>query len=187
MDAVSSPPLDETPEAALRGRLRKMREAAGLSQGELGVQLGREQSWASRIERGSHIELHEIEAWARVCGSSVRVEWGPGEAGAQVAVSPDRVRAVEQLAELSPEDLELLARAAALLASAPTARDRLAFEVRMWEREAHAAAVTSTVAAVASRLGAVLHGDDAEAMRLLQERRGISPAPPVAARKTGAR
>jgi transcriptional regulator with XRE-family HTH domain len=156
--------------AKLGVALRSARKAANLSQGELAEKLNEQQSWVSRMERGENpIEIPKMVAWFLACGQGVGLQWG--EAGTlPVTRVPDAIEA------LPAADRELLARAAPLLDRAPTARKRLAFDVEMWGEEARAAAVTATVASVAAQISGALQGRDADVLRILQERVGLTPA-----------
>lgn len=65
--------------AALPPFLRRMREAAGLTQRELGDRLTRPQSWVYNCETGNRrVDVTEFVAWARGCGVD------PGEALARL-------------------------------------------------------------------------------------------------------
>lgn len=49
--------------------LRALREAAGLTQRDLGERLGRPQSWVYNCETANRrVDLTEFIAWARACG-----------------------------------------------------------------------------------------------------------------------
>jgi transcriptional regulator with XRE-family HTH domain len=49
--------------------LRALREAAGLTQRDLGDRLGRPQSWVYNCETGNRrVDVTEFAAWARGCG-----------------------------------------------------------------------------------------------------------------------
>lgn len=61
--------------------LKGMRETAGLTQRDVGQQLGRPQSWVHNCETGNRrVDVGEFAAWATACG----VE--PGEAFRQYLV-----------------------------------------------------------------------------------------------------
>jgi transcriptional regulator with XRE-family HTH domain len=56
--------------------LRGLREAAGLTQRELGGRLGRPQSWVYNCETGNRrVDLTEFVAWARACGRDPAAEF----------------------------------------------------------------------------------------------------------------
>jgi transcriptional regulator with XRE-family HTH domain len=52
----------------LRGLLRELREAAGLTQRQLGARLGKPQSWVHNGETGNRrVDVAEFAAWASAC------------------------------------------------------------------------------------------------------------------------
>jgi transcriptional regulator with XRE-family HTH domain len=54
----------------LPGFLRTLREAAGLTQRDLGGRLGRPQSWVYNCETGNRrVDVTEFAAWAVACGA----------------------------------------------------------------------------------------------------------------------
>ncbi len=54
---------------AVPGRLRSVREAAGLTQRALGDRLGRPQSWVYNCETANRrVDVMEFAAWCRACG-----------------------------------------------------------------------------------------------------------------------
>src|SRR4051794_30470497 len=59
-----------TPEyERLRLLLRSLREAAGLTQRDLGQRLNRPQSWVHNCETGNRrVDVTEFVSWARACG-----------------------------------------------------------------------------------------------------------------------
>ena len=58
----------------LRAFLRGLREAAGLTQRELGAQLGRPQSWVYNCETGNRrVDVTEFSVWATACGKEPKV------------------------------------------------------------------------------------------------------------------
>lgn len=113
-----------SPRAALAGRLRALRQRARLHQAELGEQLGHTQSWVARVETcAAGIELHEAEAWAKTCGSTLSVVIAAGPHESLLPIAP----------ELDEEGRALLRRAATALVLHPPARRRLRFEIEEWE------------------------------------------------------
>jgi len=55
-------------------RWRQAREEAGLTQDQVGRQLGRPQTWVSKCELGERrVDFMELEDWAAGCGKSL--EW----------------------------------------------------------------------------------------------------------------
>lgn len=89
-------------------RLRRVREARGISQDALGRQLGRNQRWISQRETGQvRTSVEEAEAIAAALGYSADLAIAP-------AGSMDRL--LDAAAEASPEDIE---RAADLLEALP--------------------------------------------------------------------
>ena len=49
--------------------LRRLREEAGLTQRELGVRVGRPQSWVYNCESANRrVDVTEFVAWCRACG-----------------------------------------------------------------------------------------------------------------------
>jgi transcriptional regulator with XRE-family HTH domain len=163
--------------------LRALREEADLTQGELGAKIGRDQTWVSRVEkRVSEIRIDEIEAWTAACGKPARIDWSGGEPAVEAA--PEQTPALRRLAALAPADLDLLATAGELLAEAPTARDRLAFEVKCWLKEAREVQVRAALAAVSANLTGALQGDDDATLAIMRRKHGVpEPAPPAATRK----
>lgn len=115
------------PLAQLLRRIRGQR-----TQAEIGEQLGHEQTWCARVENGlSSIEIHEAQAWARLCGREL----------ALVEHTP-RTQQLDVLAALLDDDeLRLLERTARALRLAPGARRRLAFDLDEWEGDAAEAIV----------------------------------------------
>lgn len=62
------------PQWTLEDRLRKARQAAGLSQGELADIIGVARQTVSNSERGTHRAVRVVhKAWAEACG--VPIEW----------------------------------------------------------------------------------------------------------------
>jgi transcriptional regulator with XRE-family HTH domain len=54
--------------------LRKLREAANLTQRDLGEKLSKPQSWVYNCETGNRrVDVTEFIAWARACGVEPRV------------------------------------------------------------------------------------------------------------------
>src|SRR5205814_9239255 len=57
--------------------LRALREAAGLTQRELGERLGKPQSWVYNCETGNRrVDVAEFAAWARGCDTDPRDAFG---------------------------------------------------------------------------------------------------------------
>jgi transcriptional regulator with XRE-family HTH domain len=57
--------------------LRAMREAAGLTQRDLGAALGKPQSWVHNCESGNRrVDVTEFVAWARACGADPTTAFG---------------------------------------------------------------------------------------------------------------
>ncbi|OWK41226.1 helix-turn-helix domain-containing protein [Fimbriiglobus ruber] len=60
--------------ARLPGFLRDLREAAGLTQRDLGRAVGRPQSWVFNCETGNRrVDVTEFAIWATACGTDPRV------------------------------------------------------------------------------------------------------------------
>lgn len=111
-----------------------MREGAGLKQGDLGAQLGHDQSWCARIENCiSSIEVHEIEAWAAACRVSAALSYEPGVGSSLLSIVP----------ELDEAGRALLRRTAVALVLHPPARRRLEFDLQEWEAGAAADALAT--------------------------------------------
>lgn len=67
-------------------RLRRLRNAADLSQHELAAKLGRTQTYVAKIELAKRgVDVAEVEEWAVACGASVEVVVREGDS----AVSRD--------------------------------------------------------------------------------------------------
>ncbi|SIS88989.1 helix-turn-helix domain-containing protein [Alicyclobacillus vulcanalis] len=55
--------------------LRLLREAAGMSQTEIAMELGGDRFWVSRVENGGHIEPETVKRWVSVCGGVELIDW----------------------------------------------------------------------------------------------------------------
>ncbi|WP_008340795.1 helix-turn-helix domain-containing protein [Alicyclobacillus sendaiensis] len=55
--------------------LRLLREAAGLSQVELGMEIGADRNVVSRIEAGQDIDPQTLQRWVDVCGGMEMLDW----------------------------------------------------------------------------------------------------------------
>lgn len=56
----------------IAAKLRELREALGLSQGEVAEKLHKTQSYVSRCETGSRrLDIFELEAFANIYGKSI--------------------------------------------------------------------------------------------------------------------
>lgn len=104
-------------------RLRQMREAAGLTQGELGARLGISKATVSRMENGTRrVQLEVVERWALACGFRLLVVDGITD------------QLISDAAALADADAELAARLVALLpALTPELRRTLDAQFRAWE------------------------------------------------------
>lgn len=94
----------------LRAALRTMREGARLTQRQLATMVGRTQGWVNKVETGQRgIDLDVVELWAQGCRQHVHLLVG--------APSP-----IDAVADLSPDDADLLRRAAEVLRGPETFR-----------------------------------------------------------------
>lgn len=67
---------EDVTESELVAELKRMREAANLSQRQLAEQVGHSQGWVNKIETGQRkIDLSVADVWARACGRELQLHF----------------------------------------------------------------------------------------------------------------
>lgn len=107
----------------LLAELRRMREAAGLTQAELGEALGHSQGWTQKIEAGNRgLPADLLGRWAEACGFTHDVRFHRAAPGVRPRVPDAHARLLVDIAaalpHLTEEDCLSLSEAiGALMAS----------------------------------------------------------------------
>ena len=95
--------VDESPTLRRRrlgAELKRCREAAGLTQRDLGAALGRPQSWVNNCETANRrVDVTEFAAWAAACGIALT----PAPAAADIA--PVDAKSVADVADPDAPDV----------------------------------------------------------------------------------
>lgn len=117
-ELLSSVPLRY--KADVRIDLRGIRQAAGLTQDQLGTRLGISRAHVSRLETGAReIDLSVADEWLSACNYTL-------------SVVPAGDELVTQLGKLEPEDRELIRRLTAVLPLPAPHRATLAALIDVW-------------------------------------------------------
>jgi transcriptional regulator with XRE-family HTH domain len=112
------------PDSLLIGRrVKALREAAGLSQGQLATYAEVSRSYVTRLEHGEFAKpsYARLESIARTLGRTLDeiVRTDPGASEVFVAAPADKAGAIKRLLRYSADQLNRLAEGAAVLFSAP--------------------------------------------------------------------
>jgi hypothetical protein len=135
-------------------------------QGDIARACKKDQGWVSLVEtsdRPPFLELHDIRAWAEACGHTFATVLDGEPTAPTVArpptLGPDMQQLVDAAAELDPPLLDMLRRTAVALTAAPSAIERLRFEIKQWEDEVAMVALATQVAEIEATLNRARTGD----------------------------